>query len=123
MSDPFTISQTRRTNPDPYDQIFVLSQKTINEALDNMWAIAPDDSPLLSFHFSPPHSAASLDCTLGAPVVKLQVTNQQNPQLYYYLNMQSGALKLYISDASDDLKTFDVTDWSIAFPVKICEQS
>ncbi|KAK4033353.1 hypothetical protein C8A01DRAFT_19680 [Parachaetomium inaequale] len=120
MGDTFAWSQTHRTNPNPYDQIIVLSQKTINDELYNMWAVAPDDSPLLSYKLSL-RDGQSLDCQLDAPVISLQVNNQESVQLYYYLKMQSGTLKLYVSnDPADlDMKSFDTTDWSIAVPVKI----
>ncbi|KAL2022075.1 hypothetical protein VTK56DRAFT_6119 [Thermocarpiscus australiensis] len=119
MSD-FVWSQTHRTNPNPYDQIIVLSQKTINDELNNMWAVAPDDSPLLSFTLNL-RDGQSLDCQLNAPVISLQVNNQESVQLYYYLRMLSGTLKLYVSNdpADTDMKSFDTTDWSIAIPVKI----
>ncbi|KAK0630858.1 hypothetical protein B0T17DRAFT_616462 [Bombardia bombarda] len=116
----FQWSQDYRTNPNPYDQIIVLSQKTINDELYNMWAVAPDDSPLLSYTLTL-RDGQSLNCELNAPVISLQVNNQESVQLYYYLQMLSGSLKLYVSNdpANMEMKTFDTTDWSIAVPVKI----
>jgi hypothetical protein len=124
MGETFAWSQTHRTNPNPYDQIIVLSQKTINDELYNMWAVAPDDSPLLSYSLHL-RDGQTLDCQLDAPVISLQVNNQESVQLYYYLKMLSGTLKLYVSNDPADLtmKSFDTTDWSIAVPVKICELS
>ncbi|KAK3373916.1 hypothetical protein B0T24DRAFT_679302 [Lasiosphaeria ovina] len=120
MGSDFTYSQVYKTNPNPYDQIIVLSQKTINDELFNMWAVAPDDSPLLSYTLNL-RDGQSLSSQLDAPVISLQVNNQESVQLYYYLKMLSGTLKLYVSNdpADMDMKEFDTTDWSIAIPVKI----
>lgn len=64
-----------------------------------MWAIAPDDSPLLSYSLHL-RDGQPLDCQLDAPVISLQVNNRESVQLYYYLKMLSGTLKLYVSNRS-----------------------
>lgn len=121
MSSPFLQSQVNKTNPDPYQQIVVLSQATINDTLYNMWLLAPDDSPLLAFK-EKIRGAGSIDTKLAAPKISLQVTTA-DPQLYYLLEFESGTLELYVSNDDDDdtKKSFDVSGWVFAFAVKICK--
>lgn len=117
----FTQSQVYKTNPNPYDQIIVLSQATINESFANMWAIAPDDSPLLSFAKTQ-RDGQYINGTLAAPRISLQAQQRDLQLLYYYLNFDSGTLKLYVSDDSNDstMTEFDISGWIICFPVRIC---
>lgn len=122
MSSAFTNSLINGTNPNPYEQILVLSQKMINDAFYNMWVIADDDTPLHRFETST-RGGDTIDVEeLGAPSVQLQVTTV-DPQLYFLLPLTSGSMKLYTSsDPTDDTHVdIDIEDWVCAFSVKICE--
>lgn len=116
----FARSQVQKTNPNPYDQILLVSQASLNDALENMYLLAPTDSLLLRFSLTL-RDGQSLNANLGTPRVSLQVTSQ-DPQLYYFMKMNSGTMKVFVSQKASDItmKTFDVSGWEIAFPVKIC---
>ncbi|KAL1967188.1 hypothetical protein VTN77DRAFT_3479 [Rasamsonia byssochlamydoides] len=121
MSAAFTSSFVNKTNPDPYQQIIVLSQAMINDAFKNMWLIADDDSPIR--HFKRKTRSGSIDVTLGQPRVQLQVTTV-DPQLYFMLSMTSGSLHLYVSDDPEDdsTKDWEIDNWVFAFSVKIAQK-
>lgn len=120
MSDAFTSSFVNRTNPSPYHQALVLSQAMINNAFENMWFVAEEDSNLHNVNMSI-RGAGNLRAKILAPKIAIQVTTL-NPQLYYLLQFESGKLWLYLSnDESDDSKKeWDVAGWVFAFPVSIC---
>ena len=119
MSDTYIASLVGRTNPEPYKQIIVLCQKMINNAFNNMWLLADDDSPLSHFEYKN-RSSEYMKTDLGAPEIQLQVTTE-DPQLYYLLKMSSGSLKIFTSDDPNDPSAIDWTikDWIFAFSVKI----
>jgi hypothetical protein len=121
MSSAFTNSFINGTNPTPYEQILVLSQKMINDAFNNMWVIADDDSPLHHFKTST-RGGDKIDTDLGPPSVQLQVTTV-DPQLYFLLPLTSGSMTHYLSnDPDDDTHVdIDIENWVCAFSVKICE--
>ncbi|KAK6351918.1 hypothetical protein TWF718_005061 [Orbilia javanica] len=116
MSD-FTTSQIRDTNPSPYDQIFLVTQETVNKAFRRMWAIADPSSPLVTFNYK--SHGQHLGGDLDAPQIELNVYGQNNVQLYYHLKFLTGQMELYIDPDSDDTKVFSLVDWDIVFPVVI----
>lgn len=91
------------------------------------WAIADDDSPLLSLDVTV-DEIGSLNGDLDAPVVSLNVTSS-DPQLYFLVTFTSGTLTLDTSSDSDDnasndtssdaTLSWDVTGWIFSFPVNI----
>ena len=110
------------TDPAPFDQLIVLSQRTINDSFKNMWELAQldDDSPLK--HFKEKfRSGDYLDTTIGVPSVQLQVTTK-DPMLYFKLRMTKGELFLYLTndESNDSHIKWDVKDWVFAFSVTIC---
>lgn len=119
MSSGYEWSLINQTDPSPYAQVIVLAQSMINDAFQNMWILADDDSPMKHFKKAS-RGGDSLDVYLGAPNVSLQVTTR-DPELYYYLVMNSGKVKLYLSDDPDDDSNVEwpVNNWVFAFSVKI----
>ncbi|KEY75552.1 hypothetical protein BA78_0796 [Aspergillus fumigatus] len=107
-----------RTNPDPYDQIIVLSQKVINAGFKNMWKLAQgdDDSPLT--HFKKSIHGEYIEADVGIPSVKLHVESRE-PMLYFLLALKNGEMAVYESDDSDTLFKWDIKDWVLAFNVVI----
>lgn len=106
------------TSPAPYHQIIVLSQKVINAGFKNMWKIAQgdDDSPLK--HFKKIFHGEYIDSDVGAPSVELHVESHE-PMLYFLLSLTKGELAVYKSDTSEDLFTWDIKNWVLAFNVVI----
>lgn len=119
MSGTFTYSFVNKTNPSPYHQILALSQNMINNAFENMWLIADEDSLLHSFDVKN-RSGEYLKGKIKAPKVTLHVTSL-DVQLHYLLQFDSGSLLLYVSDDPNDntQKSWDVTGWIFAFPISI----
>ena len=119
MSDAYTLSLIGKTNPEPYEQIIVLSQKMINEAFHNMWTLADHDSPLHHFEYEE-RSGEYIKTDLGPPKVQLHVTTQQT-QLYYLLAMNKGSLKIYTTKVKKDNDHIEwvIKDWVVAFSVTI----
>ena len=119
MSAAYISSLIEKTNPEPYEQIIVLCQKMINEAFNNMWMLADDDSPLSHFKYKN-RAGEYIDTDLGPPKVQLVVTTD-DPQLYYLLAMSQGSLKIYTTDDADDPADIEWTidGWIFAFSVKI----
>ncbi|KDQ56882.1 hypothetical protein JAAARDRAFT_79271 [Jaapia argillacea MUCL 33604] len=111
MSDAFTQSLVHKTDPNPYNQLIVQSQKMINDAFYNMWAIADTGSPLLSLDVTVT-GVGNLSGDLDAPSLSLHVTSS-TPQLYFFVAFTSGTLTL------DTNKTWNVAGWKFSFPVKI----
>lgn len=111
------------TDPSPYDQVIILSQKTINDSFKNMWELAQldDDSPLKHFKIKI-RGGSFLEVDIGQPSVELCVT-VSDPMLYFKLKMASGKLKLYLSDDDEDESAveWDVKNWVFAFSVTIGE--
>ena len=119
MSAAYVSSLIEKTNPEPYEQIIVLCQKMINEAFNNMWMLADDDSPLSHFNYKN-RAGEYIDTDLGPPKVQLVVTTD-DPQLYYLLAMSKGSLKIYTTDDPDDPADIEwaIDSWVFAFSVKI----
>ncbi|KAL2679393.1 hypothetical protein Neosp_010167 [[Neocosmospora] mangrovei] len=113
------------TDPNPFHQILVISQKTINDSFKNMWELAQlddDDSPLK--HFKEKfRSGDYLETDIGVPSVQLQVTTK-DPMLYFMLRMTSGNLWLYLTNDPDDDSHIEwpVNDWVFAFSVTISKK-
>ena len=108
MSAVYTSSLIDKTNPEPYEQIIVLSQKMINAAFHNMWMLADVKSPLL--HLNQRNRAQEfIETDLGPPKIELQVTTQ-DPQLYYLLKMTKGGLKIY---TTNDPQNEAAIEWQI----------
>ncbi|KDQ53520.1 hypothetical protein JAAARDRAFT_183032 [Jaapia argillacea MUCL 33604] len=107
----FTDSLVHNTDPNPYNQLIVQSQKMINDAFYNMWAIADTGSPLLSLDVTV-SDVGELKGDLDAPSASLHVTSS-TPQLYFFVTFTSGTLTL------DTNKSWDVTGWKFSFPVNI----
>lgn len=110
------------TDPNPYSQIIVLSQKVINDAFGRMWQVAQldPDSPLMHIDQSN-RGGDSLKSSTGAPSVQLQVTGK-DPMLYYMLRLTKGELFLYLTtDPNNDSHIeWEIEDWVFAFSVTIC---
>ncbi|KAI5926245.1 hypothetical protein F4810DRAFT_656079 [Camillea tinctor] len=106
------------TSPIPYHQIIVLSQKVINAGFKNMWKIAQgdDNSPLK--HFKKSIHGEYIDSDVGVPSVQLHVKSRE-PMLYFLLSLTKGELAVYESDESENLLTWDINDWVLAFNVVI----
>ncbi|KAB2569531.1 hypothetical protein DBV05_g11796 [Lasiodiplodia theobromae] len=103
------------TNPEPYHQLVVQSQKMINAAFWNMWMLADDQSPMHMLTVSVP-GVGSIESKLGEPTIKLHVESN-SPTLYYLVKCHSGTLKLVVGN--DAPKSWDVSDWVFAFPVTV----
>ncbi|KAK6510177.1 hypothetical protein TWF481_004890 [Arthrobotrys musiformis] len=116
----YTTSQNRDTNPSPYDQIFLVTQDTVNKTFRNMWALADQSSPLVKFNFK--SHGQHLGGDLDAPEVELNVYGQNSVQLYYHLKFLTGEMELYIDADSDDTKRFSLEGWDIVFPVVIASE-
>ena len=119
MSAAYIKSLIEKTNPEPYEQIIVLSQKMINAAFHNMWILADDKSPLR--HVNQKNRAQEfIETDLGPPKVQLQVTTD-DPELYYLLKMTKGSLKIYTTNDPNDQTAIEwqIKDWVFAFSVKI----
>ncbi|RFU77336.1 hypothetical protein TARUN_4888 [Trichoderma arundinaceum] len=115
-------SYINSTDPTPFDQIIVISQKVINESFQNMWELAQLDdaaSPLKHFERSV-RGGDYLKTDIGAPSVQLQVTTK-DPMLYFMLRMTSGSLLLYLTNNPDDDShiQWDIDNWVFAFSVTI----
>lgn len=115
-------SYINSTDPNPFDQIIVVTQKVINASFENMWELAQvddADSPLKHFEESM-RGGDYLKVDIGAPSVQLQTTTS-DPMLYFMLKMTSGSVLLYLTNDSnnDSHVTWDVNDWVFAFSVKI----
>ncbi|KAF3200180.1 hypothetical protein TWF191_002816 [Orbilia oligospora] len=113
----FTTSQIRDTDPSPYDQIFLVTQDTINKTFKNMWALADQSSPLVKFNYK--SHGQYLTGDPDAPEIELSIYGQNSVQLYYHLKFLTGQMELYIDPNSDDTKDFSLVGWDIVFPVVI----
>ncbi|KAF9779929.1 hypothetical protein IL306_001057 [Fusarium sp. DS 682] len=118
------MSYISSTDPNPFHQLIVLSQKTINDAFKNMWKLAQldDESPLTHFK-EKLRSGDYLDTDIGIPSVQLQVTTKV-PMLYFMLRMTNGTLFLYLTEDPDNDSHIEwpVNDWVFAFSVSIARK-
>jgi len=114
-SDPFIDSLTNKASPVPYDQAIFLSQKTINDAFYNMWLLADPTSPVRSINIKT-RDGETLQGALNAPTVIVNVVDFSY-MLYFQWNFKSGQMSLFTTDNPNDptMKTFDVTNWIVAF--------
>lgn len=120
MTNTFAHSQVYETSPNPYDQIIVLSQKMINNALDSMYFHATHDSSLANLTLDLP--VGNIHAKLEAPRISLQVASQK---IYYYIKFESGTMNLRVSESPVDstTKAFDISDWELAFATTISKYS
>lgn len=108
----------KNTNPEPYDQIFVLSQATINAFFNELWNRTPG---LKHVQRPPGTSVQQLDADLGPPVISIPVEAPNLfGQIYLHLKLQSGTLRL--RDGAGVLQTFNVANWDIVLRTKIKEK-
>ncbi|KAL6901483.1 hypothetical protein GGI43DRAFT_433629 [Trichoderma evansii] len=119
-------SYINSTDPTPFDQIIVVTQKVINASFQNMWELAQlddQDSPLKHFEESM-RGGDYLKVDIGAPSVQLQTTTS-DPMLYFMLKMTSGSVLLYLSSNPNDDSNinWEINDWTFAFSVKIANKS
>ncbi|KAL5592277.1 hypothetical protein FOBRF1_013303 [Fusarium oxysporum] len=118
------MSYISSTDPNPFHQLIVLSQKTINDAFKNMWSLAQldDESPLTHFK-EKLRSGDYLDTDIGIPSVQLQVTTK-DPMLYFMLRMTSGTLFLYLTEDPDNDSHIEwpINDWVFAFSVTLARK-
>ncbi|OJD34159.1 uncharacterized protein BKCO1_25000113 [Diplodia corticola] len=101
------------TNPEPFDQIVVQSQKMVNNALWNMWALSDDDSPVRGVDVAVP-GFGRISGSLSAPSVTLHVEST-SPTLYFLVPFSSGTLQL----GPDSSHSWKVDGWVFAFPVEV----
>ncbi|KAM6482749.1 hypothetical protein HDV62DRAFT_389948 [Trichoderma sp. SZMC 28011] len=118
-------SYINSTDSNPWDQMIVLSQKTINESFQNMWELAQldGDSPLTHYERTT-RGGEYLKFDVGAPSVELQVV-PKDELLFFKLSMTSGSCFIYLSDDSNDDSHIDwqINDWVFAFSVSIAQKT
>lgn len=121
MSAAFLDSLTNKTSPEPYDQVIFLSQATINAAFHSMWLLADDTSPIRSLDIKT-RDGEEISGKLNAPTVIVNVVDFSY-MLYFQWNFKSGTMKLYTTDNPNNptMKTFDVSNWIVAFGTKLCK--
>lgn len=114
-SDAFIQSLVNKTSPKPYNQAVILSQKTINAAFANMWALADPTSPMRSINLQT-RDGEKLQGELLAPTIIVNVVDFTY-MLYFQWNFKSGTMTLFTTDNPSDptTKTFDLTKWVVAF--------
>lgn len=111
----YTSTRVASTNPTPYDQAFIISQDTINDAFNYLYDNnANDESPMKHFKYS--FHGQSIDMKLDASTIQLQVINP-TPQLYFMINVISGTLNVWASEKDDDTTPFPMDGWILGFPV------
>jgi hypothetical protein len=121
--DPFINSLVSKTSAAPYDQAIFLSQKIINDAFANMWALADPTSPIRSIDIKT-RDGQSITAQLKAPTVIVNVVDYSY-MLYFQWNFASGAMTLYTTDNPNDPTTitFDVSNWTVAFGTSLSMHS
>ncbi|KAI1331438.1 hypothetical protein F5Y16DRAFT_359973 [Xylariaceae sp. FL0255] len=123
MPDAFTRSLIGNTDPSPYGQAIFLSQNVINKSFHNMWALTPKRDPPPLREFQADTMNGSIDIVLDAPTVKLMTTTNQDPQLFFILNIKSGTITVYTGTIKHyQSKDFDTTGWTFGFAVKIASK-
>lgn len=117
--DPFINSLISKCSPAPYDQVIFLSQKTINDAFANMWALADPTSPIRSIDITT-RDQETIKGKLKPPTVIINVVDADT-MIYFQWNFESGSMTLFTTDNPNDptTKTFDVSNWTVAFSTKL----
>lgn len=105
------------TAPNPYDQIFVLSQRLINDSFAFLHDHADERTPMI--HFYKKIREEYIDMYLGASTIQLQAIGI-DPQLYFMINVSSGTLAVWPDDESEETKKYPLEGWVLAYPVKLC---
>ncbi|KAE8419608.1 hypothetical protein BDV36DRAFT_307579 [Aspergillus pseudocaelatus] len=127
ISDHFV----EKTDPAPYGQAIFLSQKSINNGFSALWEAAqdiPDDqdnpdpnqNPLKYFSV-PSRTQEYFKFNTGKPEVRLQVTKNGDPMLYFRLRTDKGGLWVFTTDdPNDDTHIdWDIAGFVFAFSVRI----
>ncbi|EEU35081.1 uncharacterized protein NECHADRAFT_82426 [Fusarium vanettenii 77-13-4] len=122
-TDPFIQSLVNKTSPKPYNQTVILSQKTINAAFANMWALADPTSPMRNITLQT-RDGEKLQGELLAPTIIVNVVDFTY-MLYFQWNFKSGTMTLFTTDNPNDptTKTFDLTKWVVAFGTALTHDS
>lgn len=90
--DPYQESLVSKGVVSPYDQAVFFSQKSINAALENLWAIADEKlSPLRRFKHTAIKPAENIEAVLNPPTFSIK-TNGEKHTFYIQWNFQSGAM-------------------------------
>jgi hypothetical protein len=100
----------------------------INRLLGCSWRSANQDSPLRTISLSVNYVGSIVDGHLRAPVIRTLTPTSK--QTCYLLTFASGTLNLYadyvdayVQDDGSCFKSWDMTDWTLAFPVDLCKHS
>lgn len=106
------------TDPTPYHQLIIQSQKMINDAFFNMWTIADADSALHKLNINV-DKVGTLEGDLDPPVISLNVTSS-DPQLYFLVTFTSDTTgQLTLDTSTTTTKSWDVKGWVFSFSVNI----
>jgi len=114
----FVHSFVELTDPTPYHQLIIQSQKMINDAFFNMWTIADADSALHKLNINI-DKVGTLEGDLDPPVISLNVTSS-DPQLYFLVTFTSDTTgQLTLDTSTTTTKSWDVKGWVFSFSVNI----
>ncbi|KAF7175430.1 hypothetical protein CNMCM7691_008531 [Aspergillus felis] len=79
----------KKTNPSPYDQVIVMSQRFINASFVRMWQEAPYDDPLKLFERTGPRTQDMVKVTFEPPRLFIPAFDYDYPgQIYLRMKVQ-----------------------------------
>ncbi|KAK0657829.1 hypothetical protein B0T16DRAFT_69071 [Cercophora newfieldiana] len=125
----FEKSLIELTSPDPWNQIVVLSCKTINEGFSRLYDAAkakdPMSTPLCHIDLKPRTITATMVANLKPSQVIANVVEKAGdkvPMLYFQWNFESGTMSVPLEYEEEGTKDYDLQGWRVAFATKIVSE-
>ncbi|GIC88010.1 uncharacterized protein Aud_004401 [Aspergillus udagawae] len=110
----------KKTNPSPYDQVIVMSQRFINASFARMWQEAPYDDPLKLFERTGPRTQDMVKVTFEPPQIFIPAFDRDYPgQVYLRMKVLRGRIYLYSNSTNQYPDPFDMDGWDLYFKMRI----
>lgn len=119
MAPTYETSRRDKTNPEPWDQVFFLSQQAINDSLANMYAKETNpEAPLRHFARSDSLTGQRFHAYLNAPQITIPVVDRSF-RGWVYLHLKCSRGDCFIRDGTNKLQKFDVGGWDLVFKMRV----
>jgi hypothetical protein len=110
----------KKTNPSPYDQVIVMSQRFINASFARMWQEAPYDDPLKRFERTGPRTQDMIKVTFEPPQIFIPAPDRNYPgQVYLRMKVLRGDIYLYSNSTNAFPDHYDMDGWDLYFKMRI----
>ncbi|GAQ10131.1 hypothetical protein ALT_7452 [Aspergillus lentulus] len=110
----------KKTNPSPYDQVIIMSQRFINASFARMWQEAPYNDPLKRFERTGPRTQDMINVTFEPPQIFIPAPDRNYPgQVYLRMKVLRGDIYLYSNSTNAFPDHYDMDGWDLYFKMRI----